>query len=112
MTNKPLYFYRGIVLRWIDGDTVDISLDLGFNVWIKERFRLLGLDTPERNKPGYLEATEFAKQLAPNGSHVIVESSHKDKYGRYLAEIHINNTTVNKELIDSKHAKPYFGGTR
>lgn len=112
MTNKPLYFYNAIVLRWIDGDTVDLSVDLGFNVWIKERFRLAGIDTPERGKPGYMEATEFVKQLASSGTRVVVESNLKDKYGRYLATIYIGDTTINQELLTSKYAKAYFGGTR
>lgn len=108
MTKQP-YFYSGIILKWIDGDTVDISADLGFSVWIKQRFRLMEVNTPERNQPGWLEATEFVKQQAPSGSYVLIDSVGKDKYGRYLAYIHINNTTVNQQLLDSKLAVPYAG---
>jgi micrococcal nuclease len=110
--NQPPYKYHAVVLRWIDGDTADLSVDLGFSVWIKQRFRLAGIDTPERGKPGYLEATEFSKQMAPPGTGVLVESTEKDKYGRYLAKLYVGNTTVNQLLLDHKHAKPYFGGPR
>ena len=44
---RELYFYNAEVTKIVDGDTIDVIIDLGFNIWIKERLRLYGLNTPE-----------------------------------------------------------------
>lgn len=81
------YCYHGTVLRWVDGDTLDIEVDLGFKMKTTQRFRLLGVDTPERGQPGFNEAKALAEQLAPTGSSLLFESMKSDKYGRWLIHI-------------------------
>ena len=57
------YRYKCEVQRCVDGDTVDADLDLGFHMTARIRFRLAGIDTPERGEPGYQEATEHLESL-------------------------------------------------
>lgn len=81
------YGYRGTVIRWVDGDTLDIEVDLGFRMKTTQRFRLLGVDTPERGQPNYREAREMAESLCPPGTELLFESMKSDKYGRWLVYI-------------------------
>lgn len=78
------YCYHGTILRWVDGDTLDIEVDLGFKVKTVQRFRLLGVDTPERGETGFKEARQLAESLMPSGSQALFESMKSDKYGRWL----------------------------
>lgn len=81
------YCYHGTILRWVDGDTLDIEVDLGFKMKTTQRFRLLGADTPERGQPNYREAREMAESLCPPGTELLFESMKSDKYGRWLMHI-------------------------
>jgi micrococcal nuclease len=93
MKGVTMYQYRATVDRWVDGDTVDMVVDLGFRMTTHQRFRLLGdgdtpvIDTPERGEPGYVEARQVSESVHPPGSVVIVSTEKPlagDKYGRYL----------------------------
>ena len=107
------YTYRATIVRWVDGDTVWLTIDLGFRMSATTDFRLYGINTPERGQPGYAEATAQAKALAPVGSEVLVTTyKAPDKYGRWLAEIFANGIDVNQTLITEGLAVPYFGGTK
>ncbi len=81
------YVYQATVDRWVDGDTVDLIVDLGFKMTTHQRFRLLGVDTPERGEPGFLEATQCAERIHPPGSIVTIKSIKTEKYGRWLVEL-------------------------
>jgi len=108
------YTYNATVERWVDGDTVDLRVDLGFTVWIRQRFRLDGIDTPERGQPLWKEATERAKALLPEGSAILVKSFKTDKYGRYLGVLTSEalDKSVNDILVEEGFAKVYHGGKR
>lgn len=109
-----MYRYAARVERWVDGDTVDVVVDLGFKVYVAQRLRLLGVDTPERGQPGFDEATAVASNLCPPGSAITIRT-HKGtgKFGRYLAEvIDAFGVDVAKALIEGGHGKPYDGGKR
>lgn len=118
----PDYTYENAkILKWVDGDTVDLQItvttDIGFGVvntsLICERFRLYGINTPERGQPYYSEATAFAESQAPVGSIVTAKTyKAKEKYGRYLVEIYVGTEHVNEALVASGLAVPYFGGTK
>lgn len=116
---QPLYRYSGIVTKVIDGDTLDITIDLGFNIYTKERFRLFGIDTPEKTsklpeiRAIANQATAFVKETV-EGKEVTIESVEKDKYGRWLAKVHINpdQPTLNEQLIALGLAKVYFGDSK
>jgi len=98
-------FPLGVVKRWVDGDTVDVDVDLGFKVWSQQRFRLAHINTPEKKMPGYQEAIDRANQLAPVGSAVVVECLGYDRYGRWISEItNKDGIMVNNVLLEEKLA--------
>lgn len=103
------YTYNAIVDRWVDGDTVDLRVDLGFTVWVKQRFRLDGIDTPERGMVLWKEATDRARSLAPEGSVIKVKSTKTDKYGRYLGTLFVQgqDKTINDILVEEGLAQVY-----
>jgi micrococcal nuclease len=109
-----LYGYRAEVVRWIDGDTAELIVDVGFKMTMRDHFRLYGIDTPERGRPGAAEASARVKELAPAGSKVTVATFAKDKYGRWLAEVFTDSAqeSVNVTLVNEKLAVAYFGGTK
>lgn len=108
------YSYDAEVMRWVDGDTVWLKVDLGFRMVTMNDFRLYGVDTPERGQPGWAEASAFAKEAAPSGSKVTITTyKDPDKYGRWLVQLAIEGQpTVNSQLILNGHAKAYFGGKK
>ena len=118
-----MYEYKVKITRVIDGDTVDAEVDLGFDTFIKDRIRLMGLDTPEsrtRNKKEKalgLAAKAYLKELLKeNKGDVILRTSKegKGKFGRILGTLLIYDgmTSVNQMLIDEGHARDYFGGSK
>ena len=82
-----MYTYNATVVRWIDGDTVQLAVDLGFNISMVQIFRLLGIDTPERGEPNYHEARECSISIAPVNTQLKIVTHKRDKYGRWLTEI-------------------------
>ena len=107
------YEYNARVVRWIDGDTVELDVDLGLRIRFQDHFRLDGIDTPERGSIGYLPAKMRAAQLAPPGRSVLIQTTKSDKYGRYLAAIWTEGgPTVNHSLVEEGFAKPYYGGKK
>jgi len=115
-----MYEYRAIIRRVVDGDTVDITLDLGFDILYNNRIRLLGIDTPEsrtrdlEEKKLGLAAKERVRELCPVGSTVTVKTTKdgRGKFGRILGEIYVGDVNVNKLLIEEGHAVEYFGGKK
>ena len=92
-----MYEYKAKVDRVVDGDTVDFIVDLGFNVNIKIRTRLIGVDTPERGHLDWAKATSKCCQLLQKAGSpsympvkdtvVTIKTSKTGKYGRWLVEI-------------------------
>ena len=82
-----MYIYKATVVRIIDGDTMDVDIDLGFYMKTRQRLRLARIDTPERGQDGFTEATNRVKELCPVGSEVLVETSKTGGFGRWLAEV-------------------------
>ena len=118
-----MYEYKVKITRVVDGDTVDAEVDLGFDTFIKDRIRLMGLDTPEsrtRNKKEKalgLAAKAYLKELLKeNKGDIILRTSKegKGKFGRILGTLLIYDgmTSVNQMLIDEGHARDYFGGSK
>jgi len=113
---KPVFTYSALVTRVIDGDTIDATIDLGFSVFVRERFRLYGIDTPEKSstditvKESAYKATNFVREQI-EGKAVIIECTGKDKYGRWLGKIHLSGvvSSINDQLVLLGFAKVYFG---
>ena len=93
--------YKAKVKRVVDGDTVDLEIDLGFHVVIRERGRLLNVDTPERGHHDWARATETFGNLlskeADGGGYINVTCSGKGKYGRWLIDIENVNSVLAEE---------------
>ena len=114
------FCYGAKIEKVIDGDTVDLSVDLGFDIHHKIRVRLYGVDTPESRtvnkaeKEAGLKAKEFVKTWAETHSTVLIETvkDKNEKYGRVLAKIYANvdnSECLNERLISEGFAKAYFG---
>lgn len=111
---SPDYTYKAIIIRWVDGDTVYLKVDLGFRTTIETDFRVYGINTPERGQLNYKEATADANRLAPVGTEVTIQT-YKDpeKYGRWLANIFTpDGIDVAQTIIADGLGVPYFGGTK
>lgn len=118
-----MYEYRAIVDRVIDGDTIDVDIDLGFDVWLKkQRIRLYGVDAPEsrtsdleEKKFGML-AKMFVMEKCPGGSQIKIRTRLDDrgKFGRILGEIIIDDQsfTLNELLIHDRLAVHYHGQSK
>ena len=123
-----MYNYNAKLDRVVDGDTVDAIIDLGFDVYIKKRIRLAGINAPEsrtRNKVEKklgLAAKERLIELMEGAANVFeLESKELGKYGRVLGKLHINKLSgkdtltqvcVNDLLVKEGHAVKYDGGKR
>ena len=107
-----MYTYYTKIDKVVDGDTCDVFIDLGFSVWHKERIRLAGIDTAEKNTPFGKALKEFLiKNL--EGKLVKLEVSKPDKYGRYLGKVYLNSEeSINDQLIRNGLAKPYGGDSK
>lgn len=114
-----MYTYRAKLERIIDGDTVDMDVDFGFFLGQRWRLRLKGLNAPEvrgPERPAGLAATQFVRQRLEPAQRIVIQTTKKGKYGRYLADIYYGPATIgweemvergahlNKELIAEGHA--------
>ena len=114
-----MYYYKVEILRVVDGDTVDVRMDLGFNVWHKCRVRLMGINAPEsrtrdkEEKARGLAAKAFLNNsLEMTQSEIYLQSHGVGKYGRVLGELYINEVNINQLMVKEGHAKEYDGGKR
>ena len=127
-----MYEYRVEIVRVVDGDTVDVDIDLGFGVWLKkQRVRLYGIDTPESrtrdlNEKKYgLMAKEYLKERISNGAILKTRLAGKGKYGRILGEFIVLDdagtgalndnevrVNVNQEMIDKHYGVAYYGQSK
>ena len=120
-----MYEYRCEVVRVIDGDTVDVDIDLGFGVWMKkQRIRMYGIDTPEsrtrdlEEKKYGLAAKEFLTGMLDDEAGIILKT-HKDKegkFGRILGELwrttNYADKSINEYMIEKHHAVRYMGQSK
>lgn len=118
------FWYGATVLNVVDGDTIDLMIDLGFDIHRKIRVRLYGVNTPEsrtkdlKEKELGLKAKEFTKDWLSKHKWVFVNTipDKNDKYGRILAQIFSSEeitdpstACLNKDIIQSGYAREYFG---
>lgn len=110
-----MYKYDAKLIRVIDGDTVDASIDLGFDVWVKKRIRLYGIDTPEtrtrdleEKRAGIVAKERLAELLWASEGAFILLSHGVGKYGRCLGTIYIDNQDINMLLLSEGLAKEYI----
>jgi micrococcal nuclease len=113
------YIYRAECLNVVDGDTVDLHVDQGFHSYRVERFRLLGVNTPELHSKDEFERARAQKakdflisKLSPVGKPtgkwpLIVKTTKSDSFGRWLCELWLGDLWVNKSLLDEGLAVPF-----
>jgi micrococcal nuclease len=124
MGEKIMYeYYVRKVENVVDGDTIDVLIDLGFDILFQSRVRLAGIDTPEsrtkdlKEKALGLESKEYLKKHIKDAKSVVIKTEKMDsseKYGRILGWVYINGDTVslNDMMINDGYAWGYLGDTK
>ena len=121
-----MYEYRANLIKVVDGDTVDVDIDLGFGVWLKdERVRIAGIDTPESRTSDKVEklfglaAKKRVQELLADK--VVLKTfaakdgeDMKGKFGRILGDFYVGNDKklLTEVMIDEGHAVPYHGQSK
>jgi len=108
------------VTKVVDGDTIDVIVDLGFKLYKKERCRVAGIDTPEsrtrdlKEKAYGLEAKAYLKGILKNAKNLVVRTEKDGKYGRMLGWLYCDGIegSINEHMITAGHAWEYGGGTK
>ena len=116
-----MYEYNCTVERVVDGDTIDVVLDLGFDILYKSRVRLYGIDTPEsrtRDKDEKARgkmAGSFLEEAIEDGEKVIIQTKLKDsrgKFGRILGDVIVDDININQLMVKCHLAVAYHGQSK
>lgn len=116
-----MYQYKCEVNRVVDGDTIDVTLDLGFSILHKCRVRLYGIDTPESRTKDLDEkargklAAKFLEDSIKSGKEILLKSELKDskgKYGRVLGSIFVDDLNINEAMVAQNLAVKYNGQSK
>jgi micrococcal nuclease len=119
-----MYEYRvKKLLNVVDGDTIDVDIDLGFDISLSKRVRLAGIDTPESRtsdkfeKTLGLESKEYLKKFLKDAEQIVIKTELPDsseKYGRILGWIYVEKLekSINEKMIEDGYAWGYMGDTK
>ena len=119
-----MWTYRCKLKRVVDGDTVDVDIDLGFGIWqMNERVRIMGIDTPESRTSDKIEKkfglAAKAKLKSLLGPKPVLQTTiskkgedMKGKFGRVLGDFLVDGKKVTEIMCKTGHAVPYFGGAK
>lgn len=115
-----MYEYKVVLDRVVDGDTVDVTIDLGFEVFVKERVRLAGIDAPEvrtrdlfekeKGKISTLWLEQRCWDAKFDGIPIILRTTQynpRGKFGRCIGTLHINEVNINEEMLEKGLAEEY-----
>jgi micrococcal nuclease len=116
-------YYVKEVTNVVDGDTIDVVIDLGFDISFSSRVRLAGIDTPESRttdkveKALGLESKEYLKKAIKGAKTVVIKTEKMDsseKYGRILGWVYLDGSgnSINNEMIEKGYAWGYLGDTK
>lgn len=114
MKQQPDYKYNALLNYIYDGDTINVDIDLGFGIWIKDQnIRLFGINTPEikgESRVNGLMAKGRLKSLLQNKP-IVIETikDRKEKYGRWLGNIYVEDVLINTVLVAEGLAVVYNG---
>lgn len=111
------------ITKIVDGDTIDVDIDLGFSISYSQRLRLAGIDTPESRTSDKFEKTlgveskDYLKTKLKDAKDIVVKTEKPDsseKYGRILGWIYIDGNTksINEQMIEDGYAWSYMGETK
>lgn len=106
-----MYEYNATVVRVVDGDTVDIDVDLGLRVHTEARCRLLGLNAPEKRTEEGRQSAAFLAGLLPAGAAVRIrtQKDRTEKYGRWLAQVFLGEADVGAQMVERGLATVWDG---
>jgi len=111
-----MYEYKATIRRVVDGDSIYVDIDLGFDVWLRNQsIRLYGIDTPEcrqkdkARKAHGLLAKEYVQKALVVGRTYALRTKEKGKFGRFLGEFKTGKGAITKLLIKERLAVPYTG---
>ena len=119
-----MYEYRvKKLINVIDGDTIDVDIDLGFDISLLRRVRMAGIDTPESRttdkaeKVLGLESKEYLKKIMKDSKSIVIKTELPDsseKYGRILGWVYLDGATksINEQMIEDGYAWSYMGETK
>jgi micrococcal nuclease len=119
-----MYEYRvKKLINVVDGDTIDVDIDLGFDISLMKRVRMAGIDTPESRtsdkfeKALGLEAKEYLKKNIKDAKDIVIKTELPDsseKYGRILGWVYIDGASksINEKMIEDGYAWGYMGDTK
>jgi len=110
-----MYEYAARAIRVVDGDTLDLDVDLGFDVHVRQRVRLLGINCSEHGTIAGDDATAFTKEwVQQHGPDLTVRTvrDKREKYGRLLATVVAASRILNNDLVQAGLAVDYDGGRR
>jgi len=108
-----MYHYNAKIIRVVDGDTIEVLIDLGFEVFIFQVLRLSRIDayettlrngTTAEEKAKGIEGKEFLKKLLLENTKIEIITEKSDKYDRYLAEVIFNNENINDLMVKKGYA--------
>jgi micrococcal nuclease len=103
-----MYEYKAVVKKVIDGDTIDVTIDLGFNIKYTERVRLARINAPEMSTDaGKVVKTFMVDTLEGRDVTIRTQKNTFDKYGRWIAEVFYNEQSINQLLLDKNMAVTY-----
>jgi micrococcal nuclease len=116
------YFVKNVT-NVVDGDTIDVVIDLGFDIMFASRVRLAGIDTPESRtkdkveKALGLESKEYLKKHLKDAKSVVIKTekmNSSEKFGRILGWVYVNGDTesLNDKMINDGYAWGYMGETK
>jgi micrococcal nuclease len=116
------YFVKEVT-KVVDGDTIDVIIDLGFDIMFSSRVRLAGIDTPESRTTNKaekilgLESKEYLKKYLKDAKPIIIKTekmNSSEKYGRILGWVYVNGDTesLNDKMINDGYAWGYLGDTK
>lgn len=99
---EALYLYSAVVESIVDGDTLLVRIDLGFNVWVSQRIRLRDIDAPEISTAAGVQAKLFVEEKLKGIPFVVIKTYKTDIYGRYVADVFYHPSLTNKQNVARK----------
>lgn len=110
MEASKLYVYRALVVRVVDGDTVDVNIDCGFRVFITVRVRLDTYNAPEPKEPNGPEAKAWLESLLPVGTACVLQTKKTERWNRWLGKIWLQDgASINELGSQQSWSTPYRG---
>ncbi|MDP8212235.1 MAG: thermonuclease family protein [Candidatus Zapsychrus exili] len=103
--DNRLHIYKTEVVRVVDGDTFDVNIDLGFDVWTKKRIRLRAVNCAELKSESAAELKEahaaktFVEEQLPAGTVVVIQTFRVDLHGRFVADVFYLKNETDKEIV-------------